>query len=81
MGVPDPKFVEEVWPGSSSSRAATLTEDEIRALLPRRLAHYKVPRYVRSSTRSRKTVTGKIQKFKIREQMITDLGLKEEATA
>ncbi|MBI3468327.1 MAG: hypothetical protein HY000_35435, partial [Planctomycetes bacterium] len=45
------------------------------------LAHYKVPRYVRFVDGFPQTVTGKIQKFKIREKMIGELGLTEQKTA
>lgn len=75
VGVPDAKYVEEVaaWirlrPGLSS------TEDEIRGYCKGHLAHYKIPRYIRFVTEFPQTVTGKIQKFKIRDQMIQDLGL------
>ena len=45
------------------------------------IAHYKIPRYVRFVGEFPMTVTGKIQKFKMREQMINDLGLQETKTA
>ena len=56
-------------------RFETLTEDELRTYCKGHLAHYKVPRYIRFVSEFPQTVTGKIQKFKIREQMIHDLGL------
>ena len=68
-------------PGSSSSRAPTATEQEIRDFCRGKLAHYKVPRYVRFVAGFPQTVTGKIQKFKIRERMCGELGLAEQATA
>ena len=68
-------------PGSSCRRGATLTEDEVRDFCRQNLAHYKVPRYVRFVEVFPQTVTGKIQKFKIREQMISELGLAERETA
>ena len=46
-----------------------------------KLAHYKVPRYVKFVSAFPQTVTGKIQKFKVREQMIDELGLAEHKTA
>ncbi|NIP86849.1 MAG: AMP-binding protein, partial [Planctomycetales bacterium] len=54
---------------------------QIRDYCRDHLAHYKVPRYVRFVEVFPQTVTGKIQKFKIREQMIHDLGLQEPETA
>ena len=47
--------------------------EQIRQYCRDHLAHYKVPRYVRFVDAFPQTVTGKIQKFKIREQMINDL--------
>ena len=50
-------------------------EDEIRGFVKSGMAHFKVPRYVRFVDAFPQTVTGKIQKFKIRDQMIADLKL------
>jgi fatty-acyl-CoA synthase len=81
VGVPDPKYVEELCAWIKLRPGAGATEDEIRDFCRARLAHYKVPRYVRFVSQFPQTVTGKIQKFKIRQQMIDDLGLKEQETA
>ena len=81
VGVPDPKFVEEVAAWIRLKENARCTEEEIRQYCKEHLAHYKVPRYVRFVTEFPQTVTGKIQKFRIREQMIEDLDLKESETA
>ena len=81
VGVPDPKYVEELCAWIKLKSGATATEDEIRAYVKQGMAHYKVPRYVRFVDAFPQTVTGKIQKFKIREQMIADLGLTEQKTA
>ncbi len=89
VGVPDPKFGEELcaWiklkPGHSSQNqdAASITEEDIRQFCRNQLANYKVPRYVKFVTAFPQTVTGKIQKFKIREQMCAELGLSEQETA
>jgi fatty-acyl-CoA synthase len=81
VGVPDAKYGEELcaWiklkPGQCSS------EQEIQQRCRAELAHYKVPRYVRFVENFPQTVTGKIQKFKIREQMCQELGLKAQETA
>ncbi|MEQ8268422.1 MAG: AMP-binding protein [Parvibaculum sp.] len=81
VGVPDPKFGEEIcaWvrlkPGESAS------EDEIKAFCKGQIAHYKVPRYVRFVTEFPMTVTGKVQKFQIREAMIEELKLEVAKTA
>ena len=80
-GVPDAKFGEEVcaWiqlkPGTSS------TAEEIREFCQNQIAHYKVPRYIRFVTEFPMTITGKVQKFAMREHMIKELGLSEEKTA
>ena len=58
---------------------ATVTEDEIRDFCRTRLTHFKTPRYVKFVESFPTTVTGKIQKFKIREQAILDFGLQDVA--
>lgn len=79
IGVPDRKFGEEVaaWVKLRSGESAT--EAEIRAFCQDHLAHFKVPRYVKFVDSFPTTVTGKIQKFKMREQAIVELGLSEVA--
>jgi fatty-acyl-CoA synthase len=81
VGVPDPKYGEELCAWLKLKQGAAATEQEIRDYCRARLAHFKVPRYVRFVTSFPQTVTGKIQKFKIREQMCQELGLSEQATA
>jgi fatty-acyl-CoA synthase len=81
VGVPDPKFGEELCAWIKLKAGAACTEEELRAFCRANLAHYKVPRYVRFVEAFPQTVTGKIQKFKIREQMIADLGLDVPKTA
>ena len=81
FGVPDPKFGEEVacWIVLKAEQSAT--EDEIRDFCRGQIAHYKVPRYVRFVTELPMTVTGKPQKFMMREAMARELGLAEQKTA
>ena len=79
VGVPDRKFGEEVAAWVKLRAGATVTEDEIRDFCRTRLAHFKTPRYVKFVESFPTTVTGKIQKFKIREQAIIDLGLQDVA--
>ena len=79
VGVPDRKFGEEVAAWIKLRAGATATEDEIRDFCRTRLAHFKTPRYVKFVESFPTTVTGKIQKFKIREQAILDLGLQDVA--
>jgi fatty-acyl-CoA synthase len=81
VGLPDPKYGEELCAWLKLKQGTAATEQEIREFCRGRLAHFKVPRYVRFVTSFPQTVTGKIQKFKIREQMCQELGLAEQATA
>ncbi|MBM4000004.1 MAG: AMP-binding protein [Planctomycetes bacterium] len=81
VGVPDPKYGEELCAWIRLRAGMTLAEDEVRAYCREKLAHYKTPRYVRFVTEFPQTVTGKIQKFRIREQMIEELGLEVPETA
>jgi fatty-acyl-CoA synthase len=81
VGVPDPRFVEEVAAWVRLKEGATASEQEIRDFVRQGLAHYKTPRYVRFVTEFPQTVTGKIQKFRIREIMMQDLGLEAAETA
>jgi fatty-acyl-CoA synthase len=59
----------------------TGNEEEIRAFCRGQIAHFKIPRYVRFVDEFPMTVTGKIQKFVIREQMKSELALAEAKTA
>jgi fatty-acyl-CoA synthase len=81
FGVPDAKYGEEVaaWivlkPGESAEA------DEIREFCRGQIAHYKVPRHIRFVAELPMTVTGKAQKFLMRQRMIDELGLSEQRTA
>lgn len=81
VGVPDAKFGEELCAWVKLQRGASVTSDELREFCRKNLAHYKVPRYVKFVEAFPQTVTGKIQKFKIREEMMAELGLKQTETA
>ena len=81
VGVPDPKFGEELCAWIKLKSGATATDEEIRTYVKGGMAHYKVPRYVRFVSAFPQTVTGKIQKFKIRDEMTDQLGLVEAKTA
>jgi fatty-acyl-CoA synthase len=81
VGVPDRKYGEELCAWIKLKTGATLTSEEVRDFCRAQLAHFKVPKYVRFVDAFPQTVTGKIQKFKIREQMIAELGLTVEETA
>ena len=79
VGVPDRKFGEELLAWVKIRTGHTVTTDELRDYCRARLAHFKVPHYWKFVDSFPTTVTGKIQKFKIREQGIVDLGLEEVA--
>ncbi|MFZ3220979.1 MAG: AMP-binding protein, partial [Rhodoferax sp.] len=81
VGVPDKKYGEELCAWIVLRPGETLDEDAVRAFCKGQIAHYKVPRYIRFVTELPMTVTGKIQKFRIREAMKAELGLQEEKTA
>jgi len=75
IGVPDEKYGEEVCAWIQLHEGATLTEEDIREFCRKHIAYYKVPRYVRLVREFPMTVTGKVQKFKMREAMAEELGL------
>jgi fatty-acyl-CoA synthase len=81
VGLPDPKMGEELCAWIRLAPGQTADEEEIRAFCRGQVAHYKIPRYVRFVDEFPMTVTGKIQKFIIREQMKSELALAEDATA
>jgi len=73
VGVPDQKFGEELCAWIKLKSGATATEDEIRQACRGGLAHFKVPRDIKFVDSFPQTVTGKVQKFRIREAMIQEL--------
>jgi fatty-acyl-CoA synthase len=75
VGVPDEKYGEELLAAVRLKAGSTLTEDDVRDFCRGKLAHYKVPRYVQFVAEYPMTVTGKIQKFKIRDAAMAELGL------
>jgi fatty-acyl-CoA synthase len=75
IGVPDEKYGEELCAWIRVRGGAELTAEDIRAYCTGKIAHYKIPRYVRLTTEFPMTVTGKIQKYKMRETSISELGL------
>jgi fatty-acyl-CoA synthase len=74
VGIPDEKYGEELCAWIVPRTGATIDEDTLRSYCRGQIAHYKVPRYVRVVQEFPTTVTGKVQKFQIREQMIKELG-------
>jgi fatty-acyl-CoA synthase len=75
IGVPDERYGEELMAWVIPRGAATLDADQLREFCHGKIAHYKIPRYVKLVDEFPMTVTGKVQKFKMREQAIDELGL------
>jgi fatty-acyl-CoA synthase len=79
IGVPDERYGEEVMAWIRPREGAAVDEDGLREFCRGRIAHYKVPRYVKLVDEFPMTVTGKVQKFKMRDQAVEELGLREAA--
>ncbi len=75
IGVPDEKYGEELCAWVKLRPGAELTAEDVRAFCVGKIAHYKVPRYVHFTQDFPMTVTGKVQKFKMRAASIAELGL------
>jgi len=75
FGVPDERYGEELCAWVVLKSGATATSDELRDFFKGQIAHYKVPKYVRIVASLPMTVTGKAQKFIMRELMVKELGL------
>ena len=79
IGVPDERYGEELMAWVRLREGATVDEEGLRDFCRGRIAHFKVPRYVRITDDFPMTVTGKVQKFKMREIAIAELGLEAAA--
>jgi fatty-acyl-CoA synthase len=79
IGVPDERYGEELCAWVVLHAGAQLSEQDVREYCRGQIAHYKIPRYVRFVESFPMTVTGKIQKYKMREQSIAELGLEKAA--
>jgi fatty-acyl-CoA synthase len=75
IGVPDVKYGEELCAWVKLRPGSELTAEQVREFCVGKIAHYKVPRYVRVTEDFPMTVTGKVQKFKMRETSVDELGL------
>ena len=75
IGVPDPKYGEELCACIILRPGARADADEIRTFCSGQIAHYKIPRYIMFVDQFPMTVTGKIQKFLLKKQIATQLGL------
>ena len=79
IGVPDKRFGEEVMAWVMLKPGEEATEEEVRDFCRGKIAHYKVPRYVKFVDQFAMTVTGKVQKFRMREMAVEELGLQQAA--
>lgn len=79
IGVPDLKYGEELMAWVKLKDGQKVAPEEIKAFCKGKIAHYKIPRYIKFVDSFPMTVTGKIQKYKMREESIKELGLEEVA--
>jgi fatty-acyl-CoA synthase len=75
IGVPDVKYGEELCAWVKLRPGAELSLEELREFCTGKIAHFKIPRYLRVTEDFPMTVTGKVQKFKMRESSIAELDL------
>ncbi len=80
IGVPDVRYGEEIMAWVQVREGATLSVEDVAEFCRGRIAHYKVPRYVHLTDEFPMTISGKVQKYKIRETSISMLGLEDAAT-
>jgi fatty-acyl-CoA synthase len=81
FGVPDERYGEELCAWVKLRAGERMEAEEIRSFCEGQIAHYKIPRHIRFVKEFPLTVTGKVQKFIMREQMIAELGVRERETA
>jgi fatty-acyl-CoA synthase len=82
IGVPDERYGEEIMAWVKLADAcdpSTVSADDIRAFCRGKIAHFKIPRYVKFAAEFPMTVTGKIRKVEMRETAISELGLQAAA--
>ena len=79
FGVPDEKYGEEVCAWIRLRPGSSVAEEEVRVFCKGQIAHYKIPRFVRFVDEFPMTVTGKIQKFVMRDMMMEELPAAKKA--
>jgi fatty-acyl-CoA synthase len=79
IGVPDERYGEEIMAWVETEDGGQIAIEEIREFCQGKIAHYKVPRYVAATDEFPMTVTGKIQKFKLRDDAVELFGLQKAA--
>ncbi len=81
IGVPDSRYGEEIMAWVRVRDGSSLTAEAVREFCQGRIAHFKIPRYIKFVGEFPLTVTGKVQKFKMRAQAVAELGLQDAAAA
>jgi fatty-acyl-CoA synthase len=81
VGVPDPRYGEELCAWIKLKPGSTAGTDEIQGFCRGQIAHYKIPRYIKFVEEFPMTVTGKVQKFVMRDETMRELGLSRQKTA
>ena len=81
VGLPDPRYGEEICAWIRLNAGEAMSAEEVTAYCRGQIAHYKIPRYIRFVDEFPTTVTGKIQKFVMRQRMIDELQLNVQKTA
>ena len=79
VGVPDERYGEELMAWVKLRHDTAVTAEDIREFCRGRIAHYKIPRYIKFVEEFPMTVTGKIQKYRMRAMAIEELGLHDAA--
>jgi fatty-acyl-CoA synthase len=75
IGVPDPKYGEELCAWVKLRDGASATDEDLRDFCRGQIAHYKIPRHILFVDEFPMTVTGKVQKFRMRQETVAQLGL------
>ena len=80
FALPDARLGEEIMAWIKVKPGEQVTAEELQAFCKGQIAHYKVPRYFKFVDAFPMTVTGKIQKFQMRQQSTEELGLQSAAS-
>jgi fatty-acyl-CoA synthase len=80
IGVPDARYGEEIMAWVKVNAGEQITEEELKEFCKGQIAHYKIPRYIKFVDDFPMTVTGKIQKFLMRQTSIEELSLQDAAS-
>lgn len=68
VGVPDPKYGEELMAWIIPKEGANLTEENIKSFCKGKISHHKIPKYIELTEEYPMTASGKVQKYRLREQ-------------